>query len=199
MDEGYIKFRAQWEKGPALDTALLESLIAGRQRLWEKELIGVYPNGVGYGNISTRYSPDNQFIISGSRTGGLERLNALHFTLVHQVVVAENTVFCTGPIVASSESMSHYAIYENCPWVKFVVHVHHMELWDSLLHKVPTTDRSAPYGTPEMVKAIQKLFDETALAVEHLFVMEGHESGIFAFGSDMEEVVSRLIKLLGTL
>jgi len=155
-------------------------------------LIGAYENGIGFGNISRRAESGGLFYISGSKTGNFTELDTRHYALVTDVSAAENRLSCTGPIIASSESMSHAVIYEECPDVNGVIHVHDLHLWQSLMHKVPTTDASAPYGSPEMVESIRWLLEATDLKACKIFVMEGHEEGIFTFGTDLAEAMAIL-------
>ncbi|MCB0641155.1 MAG: class II aldolase/adducin family protein, partial [Phaeodactylibacter sp.] len=124
MDEGIIKFQANWRRGAAFDSNLLQDLVYYRQLLYDRELIGIYPNGIGYGNISRRIDDDGRFFISGSGTGGLAALKPEHFSRVTAVVAAENRLDCEGPIIASSESMSHSAFYELSTNIGAVIHVH---------------------------------------------------------------------------
>jgi L-ribulose-5-phosphate 4-epimerase len=193
-DEGYIKFQVNWKKGLPLASEEIETLNYWRQQLFESKLIGAYPDGIGYGNISCRYKDTNAFIISGSATGNFPVLSLQHYSLVTKVDAANNQLWCTGPIVASSESMSHSAIYSRCPDVMGVVHIHHLEMWEQLLHQVPTTDASAEYGSPEMVISINQLLN-TSLQCDQpgIFVMEGHKEGVFAFGHSLEAASTLLL------
>lgn len=193
LDEGYVKFNPQWTPAPPLAPEAIASLNHWRQSIYKLGLIGVYPNGIGYGNISCRYQDSSQFIISGTATGKLASLTPEHYTLVTKVEAPKNMLWCEGPVLASSESMSHAAVYENCPEVKGVIHIHHMELWQRLLHQVPTTDASALYGSPEMVRAIHHLFATTPLRAIRIFVMEGHPEGVFVFGNTLEDAVEVLM------
>jgi L-ribulose-5-phosphate 4-epimerase len=194
MDEGYIKFETHWTKTDPLPEAASAELNSWRQRLYELGLIGAYPDGIGFGNISQRHGQEGQFLISGSATGNLPVLGPEHYALVTKVLPAENRLWCAGPLIASSESMSHAAVYQECPWVEGVIHVHHEGLWQRLLHQVPTTDRSAPYGSPEMAASIVRLLRETDLKMRRIFVMEGHREGIFAFGASLEEAFATLME-----
>jgi ribulose-5-phosphate 4-epimerase/fuculose-1-phosphate aldolase len=186
-EEGYIKFQAQWNKTAPLPWAALAELDHWRNRMYEAGLIGAYPDGIGFGNISRRWKATDQFMISGSATGNHQQLNANHYALVTGVDIDRNSLQCEGPILASSESMSHAVIYRACPEVQAVIHVHHLQMWEDLLHQVPTTDASATYGSPEMAYSIIKLLHDTDLRSSRLFVMEGHREGIFAFGTSLEE------------
>ncbi|MEO1070599.1 MAG: hypothetical protein AAFW95_16070 [Cyanobacteria bacterium J06638_6] len=53
-DEDVIKYVGQWQPGPPLDESWSVELITWRDRLWQTQQIGLYPNGIGYGNISLR-------------------------------------------------------------------------------------------------------------------------------------------------
>lgn len=193
-DEGYIKFNAFWEKTSPLPAEGLASLQQWRQKLYELQLIGAYDNGIGFGNISRRWKDTDQFIISGSATGNFPQLTPDHYALVTQVETEQNSLYCRGPIIASSESMSHAVIYRTCPSVNGVIHVHNLEMWERLLHKVPTTDQSASYGSPEMAHSIVRLLLETDLPEQKIFVMEGHQEGIFTFGHDLDEAGKVLLE-----
>ncbi len=195
MDEGYIKFKADWQESTPFPRGLLQELNEYRQRVYDLGLIGAYDNGIGFGNISQRH-PDHpdQFLISGSATGNFKTLTEDHYALVTHVDIDRNELRCEGPIVASSESMSHAVIYQTLPEVQAVIHAHHLGMWQELMHKVPTTDASATYGSPEMAYSIIDLLQTTDLPQSKLFVMEGHEEGIFVFGREMVEAYRVLVK-----
>lgn len=194
-DEGYIKFHPHWTPTPALAENLIAEINHWRQQLYNCGLIGAYPDGIGFGNISSRYG-NNSFLISGSATGNLPTLDGRHYSLVTKVNVASNELWCEGPVLASSESMSHAAVYRLVPSVQAVVHIHHLGLWEQLLYKVPTTDETATYGSPEMVYAIETLFADTPLHMDGLFVMAGHREGIFTFGESLEQAAMKAMDLL---
>lgn len=187
MEDGYIKFKAQWDKSPALPIRFIKELNKWRDILYQMKLIGVYENGIGFGNISQRFNNSSHFIISGSGTGKFESLTTEYYSLVTNIDIDHNKLICKGPVIASSESMSHGVVYEECSDIQGVIHVHHKELWQKLLDKVPTTSKNAEYGTPEMAYEIKRLFRETDLMEKKILVMKGHEEGIFTFGDSLEE------------
>ena len=187
MEEGYIKFKANWEKSPALPLRFIKHLNHWRNILYELKLIGSYENSIGFGNISLRFGTSDHFIISGSGTGILETLKADHYSLVTNIDIDNNKLDCRGPIIASSESMSHGVIYRECADIQGVIHVHNKPLWEKLMHKVPTTDNKAEYGTPEMAYEIIRLIHESDLLEKKIIVMEGHDEGVFTFGKTLEE------------
>lgn len=195
MEDGYIKFKAHWTKAEPFPWANLRVLDSWRARLHGVGLIGKYDNGIGFGNLSCRFE-DEQFYITGSATGGYAQLGPAHYSLVTACDVSRNTLWCTGPIIASSESMSHAVVYRTVPSVRAVFHVHHRPLWEAVLHRIPTTPREVPYGTPEMARSIERLFQTTDVANFRLFAMAGHEEGLFSFGEHPAEAGDRLLRAL---
>ena len=119
-----------------------------------------------------------------------------HYAVVTNVRIDENQLSCRGATIASSESMSHAVIYEYCDWVKGVIHIHNLALWQNLLYRVPTTAKGVPYGSPEMAYSIIDLLKTTDLQQQRIFVMEGHEEGVFTFGSSLEEAASVILHWL---
>jgi L-ribulose-5-phosphate 4-epimerase len=182
-EKGYIQFRCEWHDAPP--PAVPPELIAWRDRLRELNLIGVYPDGIGFGNISIR----EPFLISGTATGHLLYVNAEHFAEITAFDIAGNAVSCRGRVKASSESLSHAAVYRSDPAARAVIHVHHLAAWESLRWRVPTTDEVAEAGTPQMADAIAALLPLEA----GFFVMGGHREGLVAYGSTLDEAGCRLL------
>ncbi len=194
-EEGYIKFKAHWQKTAPLPTARLKDISQWREQMYRAQLIGAYPDGIGFGNISERYAAQ-QFIISGSATGNFAQLDESHYALVSDFDIDNNSVSCQGPILASSESMSHAVIYQECPEVNAVIHVHHLQLWQDYLQRLPCTSVDAAYGTPEMAREIIRLLrDTTVRNREKVFVMAGHREGLIAFGENLAEASATLLAL----
>ena len=125
MQEGYIKFNCHWTVAGPVSHDQTRKINIWRDKLYALGLIGVYDDGIGFGNISMRYQ-GNTFIIIGSATGGLKQLNENHFTLVTRYDLEQNSLECKGPIIASSESLTHAAIYESAPEIHAVIHVHNL-------------------------------------------------------------------------
>ncbi|MEC4804807.1 MAG: class II aldolase/adducin family protein [Jaaginema sp. PMC 1079.18] len=193
-DEGYIKYTCNWQKAPPPPAHHLTQLHSWRTQLYQKGFIGRYDNGIGYGNLSIRSTTNpQQFIVSGTQTGGLPDLTAAHYTLVTTFDLERNTLTCRGEIKASSESLTHAAIYQANPDVCAVIHVHHRRLWECLMDKVPTTPRHCAYGTPEMAYAIRDICQNPSLASPKILVMSGHEEGIITFGKDLAEAGTVLL------
>ena len=69
-NEGYIKFKCNWEKkGFFFPREAFSYINNWRQKLYNHDLIGAYENGIGFGNLSMRVDNTDCFIISGSATG----------------------------------------------------------------------------------------------------------------------------------
>lgn len=196
IDEGYIKFESDWEAGPAPDAAAVELLDAWRRPLFDAGLIGHYEDpGVGYGNISIRIGASGQFVISGTQTGHLAQTVGAHYALVTAYDIDRNRVSSTGQVEASSESLTHAAIYELDDDINAVVHVHSQPLWRALRGKLPTTSPGVSYGTPEMAYEFQRLYRDSEFASRGVAIMAGHDEGIVSFGRTLEEAATRILEL----
>jgi len=194
IDEGVVKYSCEWIPGERVAVEGIESLIKWRDHIHELGLIGVYENGIGFGNISIRIPNSLQFIISGTQTGHLAQLDSQHYTVVTDFDIEQNHLTCCGPIQASSESLTHAAIYSYEPNINAIIHVHHPQLWQHLLYQVPTTGNDVPYGTPQMAKEMLRLFDQENLSQQKILVMAGHEDGFLTFGKDLNEAGEILMK-----
>ena len=194
IDEGYIKYQCRWIHSPPVQTHDIKEINKWRNRFYQLGLIGVYSNGISFGNISIRYGKAEQFIISGTQTGNLLSLSEYHYTLVTSFELAQNVLTCEGPIKASSESLTHAAIYNAHLEINAVIHVHHLEMWERLMNKVPTSSSDFSYGTPEIAKEIIRLFKEDNLMEKKILVMGGHEEGIISFGRNLKEAGKILLK-----
>lgn len=186
--EGYIKFVVNWQKtGPVIPPEELIKISAWRDVLYGLGMIGADKKGIGFGNISLRKNRLNHFYITGSATGSLKNLDEQHCCLVTGYNLDENKLACTGPIKATSESMSHAAIYSESPATGAVIHIHHNLFWSGLLNNVPTTSKDVEYGTPEMAREIIRLLREPGTLEGRIIVMGGHKDGIILFGKHMDE------------
>jgi L-ribulose-5-phosphate 4-epimerase len=193
MEDGCIKFNCQWTHAAPLALSRLADINEWRQKLFAIGLIGAYENDIGYGNISVRVKNSSQFIISGTQTGRIPDLNENHYTLVTDFDIPNNRVFCRGPVEASSETLTHAAVYACDKNINAVVHIHDNRLWKSLKNILPTTAPAIPYGTVEMSCEVIQLYSATNLPKTKIFVMGGHEDGLLAFGQDMEQAGNVLL------
>jgi ribulose-5-phosphate 4-epimerase/fuculose-1-phosphate aldolase len=195
IDEGYTKYECDWRHGPALPADAIAELNDWRNRLHEQGLIGYYPeHRVGFGNVSIREGDSSAFIISGTQTGHIETTDERHYARVIGCDIEANRVLCEGPVQASSEALTHAAIYALDPGIRAVAHVHDAALWDELIDRLPTTSREISYGTPEMAREFRRLYAETDFPARGVAVMGGHEEGLVAFGRDIEEACRRILR-----
>lgn len=206
-DDGYVKYKATRLEEPLPKIDLFEELNKTRSTLHRLKLIGIYPNGIGFGNISIRYQDEasesageNSFIISGTATGESEVLTPDQYTLVKSCDPQHNTVYTAGMIDASSESMSHGMIYSTLPQVHAAIHIHSRKLFDFMIkNDYPKTPKEIPYGTPEMAYAIAEQIKKDN-STQGLFVMAGHDEGIMAYGEDLKmayQLIEKLYKTFG--
>jgi ribulose-5-phosphate 4-epimerase/fuculose-1-phosphate aldolase len=193
-DEGVIKFQYDWIREELLEKSIIYKINNWRAKLYDNKLIGAYPDGTGYGNISVRME-DNIFMITGSTTGSIEQLTSKHYAMVTEYDILNNSLTCKGEIKASSESLTHAAIYKSMPLVNAVVHIHNNTLWKKLINKVPTTSSQVEYGTPEMAFEINRLLKSTSLKDDRILVMANHKDGLITFGHNLDEAAIKALKL----
>lgn len=199
MNDGVIKYsQASHISKPLEKLDSYEALEECRATLVGLGYIGVYPNGVGYGNISIKddgamNKGSRAFVITGSQTGHLKNLAKSDYVCVSSYDTKELIMNSQGLRSASSESLTHAAIYDVDEKIKAIIHIHNPSLWRFMLDNgFAKTSKDVEYGTKEMAFAVSKLFDNKSCEV---FVTEGHEDGVFAVGSSLSEAMENLLKL----
>jgi len=188
----YIKFSCERVAAEITSFEGLAELNAHRRKLRQLGLIGVDPNGIGFGNLSVRDGATDNFYITGSATGGRRELTLADCAKVVACDFERNCVRYEGSALPSSESLSHAAIYKSDVTAGAVIHCHDSKLWAAVLNEAPTTSKTADYGTAEMANEIVQLFTHTD--VPKIIAMAGHEAGILTFGKDLEEAFAALIR-----
>lgn len=196
IDEGYIKYNIDWKKVNLEADEFLLQLMQYRDMLKNQNLIGVYPDGIGFGNISQRIYNSTEFYISGTQTGAIEKSVIKDYAKVIDFSFSQNSLHCEGEVKASSESLTHGAFYIFGYKINAVIHVHHKDLWNTLLGIVPTTPAHIKYGTPEMAFEIQRLITHYELSEKQILIMAGHEEGIFTFGESLQEAYHVLMQYM---
>jgi L-ribulose-5-phosphate 4-epimerase len=199
--EGVIKYQLNHTQQPINSLFPLTEINAWRTIAVRLGLIGQSPeryDNIGFGNISQRIDAHSaQFIISGTQTGHLEQLSQEHYCLIVKAEPYQNRLQSCGLCKPSSESLTHASVYAQDNTIQAIIHAHSPEIWKhTATLGLPHTTADIPYGTVEMAKAVEQLFQSGALRQRSLFTMLGHEDGIVAFGSNMQEAAWELIKYL---
>lgn len=196
--EGVVKFNCYWKQsGPVITDEPFSILNYWREVLFNMDLIGAYENGVGFGNMSMRDSNSKKFFITGSATGEIPVLEPEHYVYVEGYNFEDNAVMCSGSLKASSESLTHAAIYKADPDTHAIIHVHNLDQWERLMNVVPTTLPELEYGSAELAKDIFRLFKETDVIEKRIIVMAGDNAGLITFGHDMDEAINVLMSYIG--
>lgn len=164
-----------------------------RRKLIVLGLIGVYANGIGFGNMSVRDGESQDFYITGSGTGGVQELRQSDCAKVMGWDFQRNQVHYQGCVMPSSESMTHAAVYASDPSATAVIHCHSSTLWAAILNEAPTTSKTVQYGTAEMAFEIVRLFTHSEAQTRKIIAMAGHQGGIVTFGTDLEEAFAILM------
>jgi ribulose-5-phosphate 4-epimerase/fuculose-1-phosphate aldolase len=191
-DEGVIKFKLTLRRAPAPEMASVIAIEKWRALFFKLGLIGEYPNeNIGYGNLSSRLNAKS-FLITGSQTGRLPHLQAHHYTRVIACDLQKGLVTAEGLIPPSSESLTHYGIYEANSSVRFVFHVHHDELWQHLISAgIDEIPPDIAYGTVEMAEAARSVIKQNSSGI---LVMRGHSDGIISYGETAEEAGRHILE-----
>ncbi len=196
IDEGYTKFVVHWSDRRPVEHAEVAELERWRRPLFDAGLVGHYADeNIGYGNLSVRIGSGREFLVSGTQTGHLAHTGREHYALVTDYDIDRNIVHCRGAVQASSETLTHAAIYALDPAFGAVVHVHDEPLWRRLRGSVPTTREDVAYGTPEMARELARLYRETDFPAARLAVMAGHEAGLITAGRSLAEAATRVLAL----
>lgn len=189
-DDGVVKYQCFHTPGIITSTSI--QLMQYRDLCFKKKWIGEYSNGIGYGNISQKTSTD-KFVISSTQTGGVPLATEEHFSEVNDYSIDHNWIKSSGIKPASSEALTHAAIYQISSKFSAIIHIHNQVLWKQYLFKNPTTSPETPYGTPEMAQEMLALHHKKPQ--ERCFIMAGHEEGIIAFGESLYIAYQSLLKL----
>ncbi|MFK7805021.1 MAG: class II aldolase/adducin family protein [Anaerolineae bacterium] len=204
--EGVIKFKMTYTQADPLSAEQLSELNAWRKIMVLMGMIGQSPyryTGYGFGNISRRLTPaenpadTNEFLISGTQTGGINDLKPEHYAKILSCNGVENHVIAEGPMKPSSESMTHGMVYQLDPAAQWVFHAHDPYIWThAKALGVPETGIDVEYGSPEMSAEVGRLFSEGLVQEQKIFSMAGHLDGIVTFGATAEEAGAVLMSYL---
>ena len=102
------------------------------------------------------------FYITGSGTGALSALTLRDYSKVVAWDFDRNWLRCEGRAIASAESLTHAAVYSMDAEVRVVLHGHN-DACGTFAGARSGHGGESPYGTPEMVREVQRLFRETGV------------------------------------
>ena len=194
IDDGIIKYdRSNFTQCDPINSIEYSNLEKWRKILYQHNLIGEYAEEkIGFGNMSTvsdyssyHKSPHRQFVITGTQTGKYADLDGRHYTRVLDYEIEKLKIKMMGPIEASSEALTHAAIYEQNPEVKAIFHIHSSAIWSGMIvDHCDYTEKNIPYGTVEMARATQKCIEHKSFGS---FCMHGHVDGVVIYGRSLDE------------
>jgi len=197
IDDGVIKYdRSNFTHTGPLDKSLWGDLELWREKLFELNLIGEYPiEKVGFGNISkiVEWQDQAHFIITGTQTGKYSNLTGEHYTLVEGYDLAQMKLQQRGPLEASSEALTHAAVYEGNRNLNAVFHIHNTIIWEEMIkHQYDSTPKDVPYGTIQMANCVGEIIKSKNAG---LIVMKGHQDGVIAYAREMDECGQLILDL----
>ena len=195
IDDGVIKYnRSNFTQCGPINLVEYSQLEVWRKKLFHLNLIGEYPDEkIGFGHMSEVCdyaqffkTTRPQFIITGTQTGKYENLDGNFYTRVLDYDIQKLNIQVMGPVEASSEALTHAAIYSHNHKIKAVFHIHSTKIWEGMINdELASTQKNIPYGTVEMAYATQECIGNTDSGI---FCMKGHQDGVVAYGESLEEV-----------
>lgn len=202
IDDGVIKYdRTNFTYLNQIPENEYSEIEYWREKLYQLNLIGEEPiSHIGFGNISEKHDLSHvrpsftpQFIITGTQTGGHPKLDGKYYTRVLSFDIDQAKIEAMGPLEASSEALTHGAIYQGNPNIKGIIHIHHKAIWEGILKDENiSTDKGISYGTTEMAKSALKLVQHHD---EGYFAMDGHEDGVIAYGKNLTKAFELIYSL----
>ncbi len=172
-------------------------LEAWRHRLFCLNLIGEYPDKIGYGNLSMR-SKNQSFYITATQTGNLPHLEVSDYPEVVSYNHESHSLTAKGIKMPSSEAPTHSAIYALDPEIQTIFHIHSAQIWQHLLETNQlATAVEVEYGTKEMAAEIARIYTpfKSELFAHNVFVMAGHTDGVFAFGQNCDQAGQAILRI----
>jgi ribulose-5-phosphate 4-epimerase/fuculose-1-phosphate aldolase len=195
-ETGAVKFQAERSAATLEPFPGLAELNNYRTKLRQLGLLGVDANGIGFGNISMRDGTSTRFYITGSDSGAKTELTLSDCTRVLAGDLARNWLLFEGAAMASSESLTHAALYEADDSIGAIMHGHSLSLWKTLLEQGLMTPASVEYGTPAMARAVRSLLEKTNVRETKAFAMAGHAEGVIAFGANLGDAYNVLLEVI---
>ncbi|MCK5073369.1 MAG: class II aldolase/adducin family protein [Bacteriovoracaceae bacterium] len=216
IDDGIIKYdKSSFIKTGPLPAEEYLNVEKWRKILNKLKLISVYPHlDIGYGNISQKrdyqkFNKSNkpQFVITGTQTGKYGTLSGEHYTRVIDYDIDYFQISTMGPLDASSEALTHAAIYELNQSIRAVIHIHHEGIWNGMIRDhSDATSKFIPYGTKEMALAVKDCISRVDNNIftrngfydgksQGIFVMKGHHEGVISYGPNLSTAGNLILKI----
>lgn len=187
MKEGIRKYKIQHEMDNLSEKIDITEINIARQRMYNKNFIGVNAEGLGFGNISIRLSMDiGLFLITGTQTGNKAVLTREDYSIITNYSFEEFFLESKGLTQPSSEALTHAAIYELFPNINAVIHIHNEKLWSYMIKKDYYCTSEVEYGSREMVDEVKRIYQDHSIGSGSVFAMKGHPEGIISFGKNLE-------------
>lgn len=193
--EGVVKYNITFNKSKALKRSLVNPIETCRERLYAMGLVGAYPDGIGYGNISQR-TESEAFVITGTQTGHLSNLTPRYYSLVEECDDRSFSLKASGAVKPSSEALTHGTIYGLDDKIRAVIHIHSMSLWKFMLSGQYLRTKNVEYGTTQMIEEVERIYRDINPLEQPLFAMAGHEEGIVCFAESIKEAELVLLALI---
>lgn len=197
MIDGIIKYNFDFQLSQSLTESQFFEIEEIRVRLFALGLIGV-DDGIGYGNISQRVDK-NSFVITGTQTGHLKKLNANHYSMIEEYDDKEFYLKSSGSIKPSSEALTHGTIYNLSDDIGAVIHIHSKRVWRFMLDSDYLKTAVVEYGSIEMIDEVNRIFSDIYPLNNPKFVMAGHEDGVMVFAKNLSEAEVVLLEILGNI
>lgn len=202
IDDGVIKYDLSgYIHSGNIENIEYKDLEECRKILFGLNLIGEYPEEqVGFGNMSLKCDYQQyhktthpQFVITGTQTGKFSDLTGEHYTRVLDYDIKAMTLNAMGPVKASSEAITHGAIYLANNSINTIFHIHNEKIWDGMIaSSYPSTPSEIPYGTFEMAQAVKKCINGQS---EGVFVMKGHKDGVVIYAENLKRCTDLTLEL----
>ncbi|MDO9341133.1 MAG: class II aldolase/adducin family protein [Bacteroidales bacterium] len=194
IDDGVIKYdRSNFTHSGPIDLVEYSGIEYWRKILFKLNLIGEYKDArIGFGNLSESRDYSQifkntlpQFLITGTQTGKYSELDGNFYTRILDYDISAQKIKTMGPVEASSEALTHAAIYSANNKIKSVFHIHSPKIWEAMLDdNSDFTAENIAYGTAEMAVATQKCIAHKNFG---FFCMRGHTDGVVAYGQNLIE------------
>ena len=193
-NDGYVKYTALHTPAPAVEALHWAELNKARTQLHRLGVVGVNSQGIGFGNVSIRFKGE-EFLVSGTATGASPELTPAEYCLVESFDLVQNSIVSIGPVQASSEAMTHGAVYHSCPGANCVMHIHSEAVFNGMIRNgCPATAKDAAYGTPEIALSLAQCVQELGTD-EGAVYLAGHEDGVIVWGPTVERALKIILNL----